>query len=65
MSRDPEWKHQCEATPEGDDLPPGVPSVGGKTWDIYEQNKQMLAANLIEAAMQRAAQRRPIQEILR
>jgi len=60
-----QWRAACKATTEGAQLPPGVPSVGGRTWDIYEASRGEIAADLIKAALGRAAQRMPIERIVK
>jgi len=58
------WRKICKETPAGESLPPGVPRVGGKTWETYEAHMRSIGANLFKEALGRAAQRMPIERVV-
>jgi len=50
-----EWKAAYRTSAENKaPLPPGVPEVGGKTWECYEKHFDAIAEHLFKQACVRA-----------
>jgi hypothetical protein len=50
-----EWKLEYQmSSNNGNSLPPGVPAVGGKTWECYEKHFDAIAQHLFQQAAWRA-----------